>query len=127
MNYTLINADDVRKIHNEVIHAYELQGEAKDKSLDAIIDRVINRCTYDLINDVFELAACYATYIAQGHAFNDANKRTAFLCMDTILILNDIVIDYGNSTQIADLIILCVCKKTDEKYIATYLKSIAKS
>jgi len=40
-----------------------------------------------MIKDVYELAACYATYIAIGYTFNDANKRTAFAAMDICLTL----------------------------------------
>ena len=34
---------------------------------------------------IFDVAALYGIAIAQGHVFNDANKRTAFLSMITFL------------------------------------------
>ncbi|KAF0113805.1 MAG: death on curing protein [Hyphomonadaceae bacterium] len=38
--------------------------------------------------DVFDLAAGYAFGIAKNHPFIDGNKRTAFVVMETFLILN---------------------------------------
>ncbi len=55
----------------------ELTGRARDKSLEGALARVDNRLAYGLIVDVFDLAAATAVAIAQGHCFNDANKRTA--------------------------------------------------
>jgi len=87
-----LTVEAIRLIHDNVINPNELQGQAPDKSIEAIIDRVINRINYGLIIDIFDIAACYASYIAQGHAFNDANKRTAFATMDTILAINKVSI-----------------------------------
>ena len=80
----LLSAVDIIYIHDTVIHPHELQGQAPDKSVEAVITRVLNRFEYGLIPDVFALAACYAAFIAVAHAFNDANKRTAFATMDTV-------------------------------------------
>ncbi|MED5525430.1 MAG: type II toxin-antitoxin system death-on-curing family toxin [Pseudomonadota bacterium] len=80
-------AKDVVAIHDDIINPNELQGQAPDKSIQAVVNRVENRVNYGLVSDVFELAACYAVCIAIGHASNDASKRTAFACMDLILTL----------------------------------------
>ncbi len=69
---------------------HELQGLAADKSLSSAIGRVENRLHYGLINDVYELAAAYATAISQTNCFNDGNKRTAFKVMDLVLDLNGV-------------------------------------
>ena len=100
----LLSAMDVTHIHDTVIHPHELQGQAPDKSVEAVITRVLNRFEYGLIPDVFALAACYAAFIAVAHAFNDANKRTAFAAMDTILALNGVELDYGSSEEAGDII-----------------------
>ena len=100
----LLSAMDVTHIHDTVIHPHELQGQAPDKSVEAVITRVLNRFEYGLIPDVFTLAACYAAFIAVAHAFNDANKRTAFAAMDTILALNGVELDYGSSEEAGDII-----------------------
>ena len=67
---------------------------AGDKSLDAVLARIENRMTFGMISDEFDLAACYACFLAVGHVFNEANKRTAFACMDVCLSLNDTEIIY---------------------------------
>ena len=56
--------------------------------MEAVIGRIENRLAYGLIGDVYDLAACYACYIAVGHCFHDANKRTAHTAMQVILKLN---------------------------------------
>ncbi|WP_238946795.1 hypothetical protein [Seongchinamella unica] len=60
---------DVVEIHEFVIEGHELQGIARDKSIEAIIGRIDNRIAFGMIRDVFELAACYACYLSVGHAF----------------------------------------------------------
>ena len=120
-----LSAQDVVLIHDDLIHAHELQGEAPDKSVDAVIARVINRFEYGLITDVFELAACYAAFIAVAHAFNDANKRTAFAVMDTILALNGVELDYGSPEDAGGMIVKVVLGKVDELGLAEWLRSKA--
>lgn len=90
MNMEILTASDVIQIHDAVIEPQEIQGLAPDKSIDAAIERPLNRAHYGAINNAYELAACYAVAIAQAHAFNDANKRTALQSMDIILDMNGI-------------------------------------
>ncbi len=63
--------------------------------LRASLSRVENRLKYGLIEDIYSLAASYATAVSQAHCFNDGNKRTAFQVMDLILDLNGINVDLG--------------------------------
>ena len=91
------------EIHDLVIGENELQGMAGDKSLDALLARIENRMSFGMINDEFDLAACYACFLAVGYVFNDANKRTAFACMDVCLSLNDIELNYDHR-EVGDLI-----------------------
>ena len=118
----LLSALDVVYIHQTVIKPNELQGQAPDKSVDAVVGRVLNRFRYGQITDVFELAACYAAFIAVAHAFNDANKRTAFTTMDTILALNGVELDYGNPKEAGDMIIKVVLGEIDEYALADWLR-----
>lgn len=90
MNFVLLTAEMVEAIHDEVLNPGELTGRARDKSLESALARVDNRLAYGLVADVFELAALYAMAIAQGHCFNDANKRTAHQSMDAVLDLNGV-------------------------------------
>ena len=41
--YVVLNVEQVIALHDGIIASNELQGLAKDKSLDAVLDRVHNR------------------------------------------------------------------------------------
>ena len=116
-----LSPEEVISIHEQVIDPNELQGQARDKSIEAIITRIDNRITYGMIQDVFELAACYACYIGVGHAFHDANKRTAFATMDVCLVLNGIELNY-NTEEAGEIIIRAARGVVDEKELADWLR-----
>jgi death-on-curing protein len=115
---------DVIEIHDLVIGENELQGMAGDKSLDALLARIENRMSFGMINDEFDLAAGYACFLAVGHVFNDANKRTAFACMDVCLSLNDIELNYDHR-EVGDLIISAARGIVDEIELAAWLRAKA--
>lgn len=117
-----LSAEDVLLIHERVIGAHELQGLASDKSLDAVIARVDNRIHYGMIEDIYELAACYACYIAVGYVFNDANKRTAYVAMKTCLVMNGVVGNLGSFSEVGDTIIKLAQRKLDEQQLAQWLR-----
>ena len=119
-----LTADDVVAIHDDIIGSHELQGLAQNKSIDAIIARIETRLAYSMIADCYELAACYACYIAVGHAFNDANKRTAFTCMDLCLVLNGIELSY-DTEEAGQTIIKASQGKLDEMDIAQWLRDLS--
>jgi death-on-curing protein len=116
-----LSKEDVIYIHEQVIEPHEMQGLAPDKSIDAILDRISNRMQYGMITDVYELAACYGVYIAVGHAFNDANKRTGFQSMDLVMVLNGIELSYDAAIA-GDKIIHSVLGKIDETDLAKWLR-----
>lgn len=116
-----LSTRDVLEIHEFVIGSHELQGMARDKSLNAIIGRIDNRIAYGMIRDAFELAACYACYLSVGHAFHDANKRTAFAAMDISLALNGIQLDY-DAVEAGSLIVKAAQGIVDESQLAEWLR-----
>ena len=118
-----LSSADVIAIHDSIIGDHELQGIAQHKSIDAILARVNTRMAYGMINDIYELAACYACYIAVGHAFNDANKRTAFACMHTCFILNGIKLPFDQKIA-GDMMIRAAQKQLDETDIAQWLREL---
>ena len=121
MTFQLLTVALVDVIHDSVLNPGELQGRAKDKSLDGALSRVENRLAYGMIVDVFDLAAAYATAVAQGHCFNDGNKRTAHQVMDVCLDLNGIEIDW-QPTVIGDRIIRLAQGHLTEDDFATWLR-----
>ena len=78
--------------------------------------------SFGMINDEFDLAACFACFLAVGHVFNDANKRTAFACMDVCLSLNEIELNYDHR-EVGDLIISAARGIVDETELGTWLRA----
>jgi len=114
----------VIEIHDLVIGRNELQGMAGNKSLDAVLVRIENRMSFGLISDEFDLAACYACFLAIGHVFNEANKRTAFACMDICLSLNGVDLNYDH-IEMGNVIIRAAQGIVDEVEFSAWLRSQA--
>lgn len=110
-------------IHDSIIGAHELQGLAKDKSLDGVLARVHNRLQYGFISDAYDLAACYATFLAKGHCFNDANKRTAATALFLILKSNSISVKF-TGVSLGDWIVEVASDKKTEIDLAGWLRSL---
>ena len=117
-----LSVEEIIAIHEAVIEPDELQGMVANKSIHAIVARIDNRISYGLIRDEFELAACYACYTAVGHAFHDANKRTAFASMDICMALNDVALTY-EPEEIGQLIVKAAQGIVDEMELAEWLRS----
>jgi death-on-curing protein len=83
--------------------------------------RVENRIAYGLIDDVFDLAAAYAVAIAQGHCFNDANKRTAYRALQICLVANGGPARF-TATEIGPVIIRAAQRLLDEGELADWLR-----
>jgi death-on-curing protein len=123
MSFLLLSVDHIIAIHNEVLELNELQGMAGDKSLEGALSRVDNRLKYGLIEDIYSLAASYATAISQAHCFNDGNKRTAFLVMDLILDLNGINAIW-DVEEVGQKLVLLSQSKLDEADLAQWLRRV---
>ena len=119
--FRLLSPELIELIHDEVLNPGELVGRAHDKSLEGALSRVDNRLAYGLIEDAFALAACYAEVIAQGHCFNDGNKRTAYQSMDVCLDVNGIAINW-TVEDVADRIILLAQGKLEAEDFAHWLR-----
>ena len=120
--YIILTAEQVIALHDGIIGANELQGLAKDKSLDAVLDRVQNRLRYGFVTDVFDLAACYATFIAKGHCFNDANKRTAVTSLYFALVANGVELDFSDLGLAKWLLDVATDKKSEVEF-AVWLRT----
>lgn len=121
MTLIVLSLETVLKIHGEVLNPGELQGLAADKSLDGALARVENRLVYGLLADGFDLATAYAVAIAQGHCFNDGNKRTAYRVMLTCLDLHGIACTLTAPT-IGPVIIRAAQRLLDEGEMAHWLR-----
>ena len=122
MSYLLLTAQQVEMLHDHVLNPGELPGRARDKSLEGALARVDNRLAYGMIVDVFDLAAAYAAAVAQGHCFNDGNKRTAYRTMLVCLALNNVAITH-ETQEIGDLIIALAQRRIDDATLADWLRA----
>ncbi len=122
--FRLLSPDLVELIHDDVLNPNELAGRARDTSLEGALSRVDNRLSYGMIEDVFALAALYAEAVAQGHCFNDGNKRTAFRSMYAALVLNGVDILF-ETEDVADRIILLAQGKLEAETLAEWLRTLA--
>ncbi|SHF24093.1 death on curing protein [Loktanella atrilutea] len=104
MTFLLLSVQQIIDLHDGILNPGELQGMAKDKSLDGALSRVENRLAYGMIEDAFALAAAQAMAVAQGHCFNDGNKRTAYRTLIVSLFLNGVTLNVA-PTVIGDQII----------------------
>jgi len=121
MTFQLLPVALVVTIHDAVLNPGELTGRALDKSLEGALARVENRLAYGMITDSFDLAAAYAIAIAQGHCFNDGNKRTAHLAMDICLDLNGVQAAWQYQ-EIGPVIIRAAQGLLDEGELAHWLR-----
>ena len=121
MSFRTLTAELVELIHDQVLNPGELSGRARDKSLEGALARVENRLAYEMISDAYDLAVAYAVAIAQGHCFNDANKRTAHQAMDVCLDLNGVQINW-TATEIGPVIIRAAQRLLDEGELADWLR-----
>ena len=116
-----LTVEIVVAIHDEVLNPGELPGRALDKSLEGALARVDNRLAYGLVGDIFDLAAAYAIAVAQGHCFNDGNKRTAFRTMNAALVLNGIATEW-DTKEVSRIIIRVAQGLMDEGALAEWLR-----
>jgi len=123
MSFVLLSVDHIIAIHDEVLEINELQGLVGDKSLEGALSRVDNRLTYGLIDDIYSLAASYATAISQAHCFNDGNKRTAFQVLELVLDLNGIQVIW-DVEAVGQKIVLLSQSKLDEADLAQWLRRV---
>ena len=121
MSFLLLGAVEAETLHDQVLNPGELTGRARDKSLEGALSRVDNRLIYGMIDDVFDLAAAYATAIATGHCFNDGNKRTAYRMMIVCLKVNGVVISH-ETQEVGDMIIRLAQRQIDEDDMANWLR-----
>lgn len=118
----LLSEEDVIYIRDQVLNEGELQGLARDKSLSGVLERIDFRLSYGLIKDEYDLAGTYAVVLSTGYLFNDGNKRKAFRCMDVILRLHEISLEW-QTKEVGQKIIEAAQGRIDELELATWLRN----
>ena len=75
-----LEPDVVLFVHDQALREYGgVQGLKDEGLLHSALGRPVNKLAY-AEPGLFDLAAAYAYGLASNHAFNDANKRTAWAC-----------------------------------------------
>ena len=70
-----------------------------------MLGKVENRMAYDLIDQPLEMAAWYAIVLLRDHCFPDANKRTAFVVMLTVVEKNGYALQPDKANELEDMVI----------------------
>ncbi|TLY48794.1 MAG: type II toxin-antitoxin system death-on-curing family toxin [Gammaproteobacteria bacterium] len=110
------------KIHDDILNnSGGLAGISLHKSLEAALNRAENYSFYEDVNDLFEIASIYCIAIAQGHLFNDGNKRTAFSIMYNFLSINGYELE-AESEVIIDIMLKVAEKKLTKKQLSKWIK-----
>jgi death-on-curing protein len=122
MEFRLFKVTEIIALHEAVLNSGELAGLAKDVSLDEVLARVDFQVHYNMIADVYELAAMYAVAISQAHAFRDANKRTAHSTMKLVLKIHGIHL-LLSAKEVGDIIIKTAQGQLDEVELAAWLRT----
>ncbi|WP_250512672.1 type II toxin-antitoxin system death-on-curing family toxin [Caballeronia sp. INDeC2] len=74
-----LDCDLVIVIHDVILSEEPGVPGVNRSALEGALSRIEAKRYYDQLDDVFEIAGMYAEAIARGHAFTDANKRTALM------------------------------------------------
>lgn len=83
------------------------RGQIDIAKLQGALGRIDNAILYHGLNDIFEIAAKYATSIAVAHSLPDANKRTGLAVALEFLSFNDYELTADNTLfadAVADLV-----------------------
>jgi death-on-curing protein len=94
-------------------------------ALEGAIGRIEARRQYKTLDDVFEIAGLYAEAIARGHAFSDANKRTALVSALAYLLLQGYVVK--RSAALEDIMVDVAQGKLNYVDLANILSTLAVS
>jgi death-on-curing protein len=99
-----------------------LAGIRDENALEAAVARPRQKWHYDSKADLATLAAAYAFGLATAHAFNDGNKRIAFLTAVIFLDLNgkDLAADEAEVVQVLTAL---AAGTLSESNLATWLRS----
>jgi death-on-curing protein len=89
-----LDKPQVLEIHELQISFFGGQPGIRDEGLlDSAISAPINYFHYSKIQNLFDLAACYAFHISKNHGFVDGNKRAGLASAITFLKINGIPVD----------------------------------
>ncbi|RLM13333.1 death-on-curing protein [Gibbsiella quercinecans] len=117
---TFLTIDEVITIQKTTLpHS----GEPDRGKLEGALSRVQNLGIYEECDDIFKFAAMYMVAIAKSHAFNDANKRTAFQAASVFLLMNGY--ELNTSIELVKLTVFAATGEADCDGAALALKLLS--
>lgn len=119
-----VTLNDIVVFHREILKRYGgCPGYVETARLESILGRVQSHIDYEQISDILEIASLYCISLARGHAFTDANKRTAVGVM--ILFLKRNGVNIRSTANLADTIVNVASGELSQAKLSDYLKTIA--
>jgi death-on-curing protein len=113
-------------IHDEQIAEHGGASGIRDIGLlESAIARPLNRAGYDKA-DLAELGALYALAIARNHPFVDGNKRTAFVALETFLVLNGLELTAGDAEATVMMLDMAAGTVSEAMFIGWVRTSVVK-
>lgn len=117
----MIDVQFVIAIHDEILASEKgLAGIKSLASLQGALSRIDNQMVYEPLDDIYLIAAFYGVALANAHAFNDGNKRTALVVMLTYLELQGVTI--AQNTGLDELMVKVATKQLDFYGLADKLR-----
>ena len=119
-----LEPDVVLFVHDQALREYGgVQGLKDEGLLHSALGRPVNKLAYAEPGslDLFDLAAAYAFGLASNHAFNDANKRTAWACCVLFLKVNGVDLN-APAAVVVERMPLLAAGRLDEAGFAAWLR-----
>ena len=85
--------------------------------LESALARPLNRAGYGE-PDIAELTALYAVAIARNHPFVDGNKRTAYVALESFLLLNGVRFRASDAEAVVAMLAMASGDMPDDEFIA---------
>lgn len=119
-----VTLNDIVVFHREILKRYGgCPGHEETARLESVLGRIQNHIEYGQITDILEIASLYCVSLARGHAFTDANKRTAVGVM--ILFLKRNGVNIKSTANLADTIVAVASGALTQSKFIDYLLDIS--
>jgi len=113
-----ITPETALAIHQEQIAEHGGGEGVRDRGLlESALARPRNAWAYG-IADPCALAASLGYGIARNHPFVDGNKRTAFVCVETFLLLNGVMLMASDAESVVAMLDLAASEMAEDDFAA---------
>lgn len=113
-----ISADLALAVHEEQIAEHGGAEGVRDQSLlESALARPRHAWSYGT-KDLCALAASLGHGLARNHPFVDGNKRTAFVCVETFLLLNGMDFTASDAECVVAMLDLAAGEMSEEEFAA---------